>query len=275
MKKLLCIISILSASITFAQSWNLTGNSGINSSTQFLGTTGLQNLVFKTNNIERMSISSAGKTSIKQISDIDLSLETFGRLQFNLNTTSDGIQINNAKQMSTGSDLVWITSSYQPNESGLFSISTPPSASDWSKPVLSVRSSGKIFMGVRLNFTPNCSDCNEYRLFVQDGIRAEKVKVDLASANGWADYVFKKDYKLNTLEDVEKHIQEKGHLPNIPSATEVVKNGINLGEMDAKLLEKIEELTLYSIEQNKQLKSQSQEIQELKKQVQQLISNQK
>ncbi|MDT3406988.1 UNVERIFIED_CONTAM: hypothetical protein QE387_001305 [Pseudacidovorax intermedius] len=105
----------------------------------------------------------------------------------------------------------------------------------------------------------------------------------------------KKDYKLRTLDEVERHIAEKGHLPNIPSATEVEKNGINLGEMDAKLLEKIEELTLYSIEQNKQikqlqsdnailkilteelkeLKKQSDELEELKKQVQQLISTPK
>jgi len=121
----------------------------------------------------------------------------------------------------------------------------------------------------------SCGDCNDYRLFVKDGIKAEKVKVDVASTNGWADYVFKKDYKLNSLEEIEIHIKDKGHLPNIPSAEEVVKNGINLGEMDAKLLEKIEELTLYSIEQNKALKSQSEEIEELKRQVQQLLSSKK
>ncbi|SFZ93274.1 hypothetical protein SAMN05216324_1053 [Chryseobacterium limigenitum] len=80
----------------------------------------------------------------------------------------------------------------------------------------------------------------------------------------------KNDYKLNSLEEVEQHIQEKGHLPNIPSADEVVKNGINLGEMDAKLLEKIEELTLYSIEQNKQIKSQSEKIEKLEKQSEEL-----
>jgi Na+/phosphate symporter len=61
------------------------------------------------------------------------------------------------------------------------------------------------------------------------------------------------------LRDVENHIKEKGHLKDIPSASEVQKNGINLGEMDAKLLQKIEELTLYTIDQQK-------EIEELKKQ---------
>lgn len=103
-------------------------------------------------------------------------------------------------------------------------------------------------------------------------IFAKEVEV---KANVWADYVFKKDYKLKTLEEVEKHIAEKGYLPNIPSAAEVMEKGINVAEMDAKLLEKIEELTLYSIEQNKRLQLQSEEINELKRQVQLLISNHK
>lgn len=100
------------------------------------------------------------------------------------------------------------------------------------------------------------------KLDVNGTIHAKEVKVDLSN---WPDYVFKKDYNLNTLEEVEKYIVEKGHLPNIPSAATVEKEGIKLGEMNAKLVEKIEELTLYSIEQNKQLKKQGEEIQELKK----------
>jgi len=71
---------------------------------------------------------------------------------------------------------------------------------------------------------------------------------------GWADFVFQKDYELAALEEVEKHIQEKGHLPNIPSAKEVIDNGLSLGESQKLLLQKIEELTLYVIEQNKEIK---------------------
>ena len=158
----------------------------------------------------------------------------------------------------------------------MLTLSSAANASDWAKPIFSVRSNGNVFIGSRVDYTlTGCTDCSEYKLFVKSGIKAEKVKVELSSANGWADYVFKKDYKLRTLEEVEKHIEEKGHLPNVPSAEEVVKQGINLGEMDAKLLEKIEELTLYSIEQNKQIKAQSEEIKGLKKQVQELISTKK
>jgi hypothetical protein len=86
------------------------------------------------------------------------------------------------------------------------------------------------------------------KLAVNGTIHSKEVKVDLLD---WPDYVFKKDYKLPTLEDVEKHINEKGHLENIPSEEEALKNGINLGEMNAKLLQKIEELTLYMIEMKK------------------------
>ncbi|QLC64960.1 TMF family protein [Flavobacterium sp. LPB0248] len=87
------------------------------------------------------------------------------------------------------------------------------------------------------------------KLDVNGTIHSKEVKVDMT---GWSDFVFKKEYNLPTLEQVEKHIAEKGHLENIPSEEEVLKNGINLGEMDAKLLQKIEELTLYMIEMKKE-----------------------
>ena len=85
---------------------------------------------------------------------------------------------------------------------------------------------------------------------------------------GWSDFVFKKDYILPTLTEVENHINKNGHLENIPSEKEVLKNGINLGEMDSKLLQKIEELTLYVIDLNKKLDKQNQELDSLKKKLQ-------
>ena len=97
------------------------------------------------------------------------------------------------------------------------------------------------------------------KLAVNGNIHVKEVKVDLT---GWPDYVFEKDHDLPTLEEVEKHIQEKGHLINIPSAKEVEENGIQLGEMNKLLLEKIEELTLYTLEQEKKLKAQNSKIKE-------------
>lgn len=70
--------------------------------------------------------------------------------------------------------------------------------------------------------------------------------------NVWADFVFKPDYKLMPLNELETFIKEYNHLPNIPTEAEVKTNGINVGEMNAKLLQKVEELTLYVIELKKE-----------------------
>ncbi|WP_108866736.1 hypothetical protein [Aquimarina aquimarini] len=89
-----------------------------------------------------------------------------------------------------------------------------------------------------------------WKLAVNGKIRAKEIKVE----TGWADFVFYDDYKLPTLQEVENHIKEKGHLKDIPSAKEVEENGIFLGQMDSKLLQKIEELTLYTIAQENKIK---------------------
>ncbi|MGB5666477.1 MAG: fibronectin type III domain-containing protein, partial [Maribacter sp.] len=90
-----------------------------------------------------------------------------------------------------------------------------------------------------------------YRLAVAGNVIAESMKVELQV--NWPDFVFTKNYGLPSLETVEQHILEKGHLLNIPSAKDVAENGLDLGEMNAKLLQKIEELTLYTIQQEKRI----------------------
>ncbi|HEV7230978.1 MAG TPA: hypothetical protein VGO45_06605 [Bacteroidia bacterium] len=96
-----------------------------------------------------------------------------------------------------------------------------------------------------------------YKLYVQTGILTEKVKVALTTTTDWADYVFEKNYKLKSLDEVKSFVEKNKHLPGVPSASDLKEQGgIDLGKMDAKLLEKIEELTLYSIqlkEENKNL----------------------
>ena len=110
---------------------------------------------------------------------------------------------------------------------------------------------------------------SNYNLFVKGGILTEEVRVSLQSI--WADYVFLKDYKLPTLDEVETYIKEKGHLRNVPSAKEIKENGIELGEMSKIQQEKIEELTLYLIEQNKVNQAQNKEIAELKAMLKSLL----
>lgn len=114
------------------------------------------------------------------------------------------------------------------------------------------------------NVAIGTQDPKGYKLAVAGNMIAESVKVKLRST--WPDFVFAKSYPLATLKETEAHIKEKGHLPGIPSAAEVKANGIDLGEMNVKLLQKIEELTLHLIEKDKVEKEHEAEIQLLKRQ---------
>ena len=91
----------------------------------------------------------------------------------------------------------------------------------------------------------------DYKLSVLGKIRATEIVVE----TGWSDFVFDDNYSLKTLSEVEKFIKENKHLPDVPSASEVEKNGVSLGKSDSILLQKIEELTLYIIEQNKKIEN--------------------
>jgi hypothetical protein len=100
------------------------------------------------------------------------------------------------------------------------------------------------------------------KLSVNGNIRAKKL---IVSQQNWSDYVFDKDYKLRPLNELEKFIQQYQHLPDVPSTKEVQSKGINVGDTQALLLKKIEELTLYVIELKKENLTQQQEINDLKK----------
>ncbi|MBB6005499.1 hypothetical protein [Arcicella rosea] len=104
-----------------------------------------------------------------------------------------------------------------------------------------------------------------YKLAVTGDMIAERVVVKLRST--WPDYVFSTSYKLPALKDIEEYIKENHHLPNIPSAGEVEKNGVDVGDISAKLLKKIEELTMYLIQVQKTNDIQAKEIEFLKKEL--------
>jgi len=103
----------------------------------------------------------------------------------------------------------------------------------------------------------------DQKLTVKGKIHAEEVIVDLNVP--LADYVFGKDYELMPLHQVDQYVQENSHLPDMPSATEVKEKGMGVGEMQNKMLQKIEELTLYVIQQDKRIKALEEENQRLKK----------
>ncbi len=98
----------------------------------------------------------------------------------------------------------------------------------------------------------------DYQLDVKGVIRAEEVIVE----TGWSDFVFEAGYELKPLHEVEEFIEVNGHLPDVPSAEEVEAEGVTLGESQAVLLQKIEELTLYIIEQEKRIQALEDELAE-------------
>jgi hypothetical protein len=108
------------------------------------------------------------------------------------------------------------------------------------EPRFAIRSNGNVGIG-----TTNPQN----KLDVNGVIRAKEIKVE----TGWADFVFHEGYKLPSLNEVKQHINKNKHLPGIPTEKEVKENGVNVGEMQSKLLQKIEELTLYVIQQNEKI----------------------
>ncbi len=129
---------------------------------------------------------------------------------------------------------------------------------------LTIRQAGNVSIA-------NTTATDDYELGVDGRIRAEEVVVEVFTP---ADYVFDADYQLRSLDEVEKHVTQHKHLPGIPSAKEQIENGVSMGHMMNKQLEKIEELTLYTIQQQKQLdgveESKSRMVEEMKKKDQEI-----
>ncbi|WP_078666756.1 hypothetical protein [Chitinophaga eiseniae] len=142
-------------------------------------------------------------------------------------TTKRGVYIDNG--VSTGWDLLTLR-----NDSGT---------------MMTVTGAGSVGIGTKKPLG--------YKLAVEGTIAARRVKVTQES---WADYVFLPDYKLPSIEELERYIVSKGHLPGVPSAEEVKSDGVDLGEMNKILLEKVEELSLYIISLKKQLDVQQSQI---------------
>jgi hypothetical protein len=124
-----------------------------------------------------------------------------------------------------------------------------------TKSVFRVSSDGKVNIGAQ-NQNQNPTHNGAF-LTVNGKVVSKEV---IVTQQSWADYVFAKNYKLLTLENLEKYIKENNHLPNIPSAKEVENNGVNLGEISKAQMEKIEELTLYIKELKKELEAIKKEV---------------
>jgi hypothetical protein len=172
-----------------------------------------------------------------------------------------------------GSDLLCIESSATPTNAPLI----------WGNFATDqLKFNGKVGINFGTSSIPNSTGgvaLTTYKLFVKGGILSDEMRV--TPQTQWADYVFADDYALPSLAEVECYIAENGHLPNVPSAQQVKEEGIELGTMANIQQEKIEELTLYIIAQQKEIdkekarnEAQENEIKELKAMVQQMLEKQ-
>jgi hypothetical protein len=121
-----------------------------------------------------------------------------------------------------------------------------------------------LYVGANGHVGIGIMDTKGYKLAVAGEMIAERVKVEKQS--NWADFVFQPEYKLPPLSEVESFIRYNRHLPEIPTAAEVEKNGFDLGDMNKKLLQKIEELTLYMIDLKKENTELRSRVEKLEKQ---------
>ncbi|TYP76862.1 hypothetical protein [Aquimarina intermedia] len=151
--------------------------------------------------------------------------------------------------LGSGTGSISLTSNIVDN--GVFDFYIPRWRGGWKWTTAS--SNGKV-TAMQLH---NKNNGGDIELRLDGNLITKEVEVKL---NVWADYVFNTSYNLLPLKKVEEYINSNGHLPNIPSEEDVLKNGILLGEMNTKLLEKIEELTLYLIDQQKQIDDLKKEI---------------
>lgn len=119
---------------------------------------------------------------------------------------------------------------------------------------LRINKHGNVSIGTNRNYSNNYGGELEYfKLSVNGPLRSKEIIVDA----GWADYVFDASFELKKLSEVESYIEQNNHLPDVPAGSEIEKNGLDLGKMQTIHMQKIEELTLYTIQQEKMIEAQN------------------
>jgi len=211
--------------------WSTTGNIGNNGNTNFLGNVDSVRLGFRTKNIERMSILPTGNIGIGTITPT-AQFHTTGTVRL-AGLTSDSTKTRVLVSDTSGN---------------LFYRSASSLGGHW------LYSNGTEYDSLD-NIAIGTSNPQNYKFAVNGTAIFTKVKVKTAGT--WPDYVFAKGYHLPGLKELEDYLARYRHLPGIASEAEVQKEGIDVGDNQAALLKKVEELTLYLIDENKKLQTQA------------------
>lgn len=157
------------------------------------------------------------------------------------------------RAVNAGNDLIIANNGGSGTTAGEIKFTTGPASGGLEEVRMSISKEGKVIIGKPSLFTQPVPFPTGYKLYVSEGILTEKLKVAVKTTSDWSDYVFGKNYQLKSLKEVTTYIEENKHLPDVPSAEEIVKSGVDVAKMDATLLRKIEELTLYVIQQQKEI----------------------
>lgn len=232
----------ISSSISHFYSWRSNGSElfRINSSGNFgIGTTNPDVNLEIRRDLNNAGVNLFNDNSGLKITNHDLTNGSYSSLKLETRGDGDGAYIRGINQGNNNVNLS--IGKYQSGSGGV--------SVDW----LTILNNGNIGIGA--------SD-PQSKLAVEGQIRATEVKV-LADISV-PDYVFESDYELRTLQETKDYITENKHLPEIPSASEIGENGIDLGDMNMRLLKKIEELTLHLIEQNERMEKLEKEMSTLK-----------
>jgi uncharacterized protein YaiE (UPF0345 family) len=209
-----------------------------------------QNILFGTMGVERMRINSAGNVGIG-VANPSQKLEVNGMIVSSVTDADIGgcISLRNPAKTALGTAHRWTIY----NMSGAYGNSLQFWAYDVQgcggglcHPRLTLMDNGNVGIGTAKP---------QSLLAVAGTVTAQSVKVTLT---GWADYVFDSTYILPSLSELEMHIRRNKRLPDIPAEAEIIKEGLDIGDMQQKQMKKIEELTLYLIDQDKKLEKQQQ-----------------
>ena len=246
--------------------WSTTGNIATGGDSIFVGTVDTNRLAFRTNNLERMSISKEGNViiGVKDTSNhTTMCVYSNGGVLLPRLTSA---QRNAIASTNLQNGLLLYNS-----DSSLFQYYN---GSAWNSVCTNNGGSGRWLFNGTANTAYDSTDNIAigtsqapagYKLAVKGSALFTRVQV--VALGNWPDYVFKRGYRLRSLDELEIYIDKHKHLPEIVSAAKVGAEGVDLGANQAAMLKKVEELTLYLIDENKQLKLQNSQIAEQNKKI--------